>query len=122
MAGACGLATTSAVAMRELQVRRSYAISNGATQTTARQHFAAHSRASVSSMLSNVEVTGARLQVGDQGAMLHARPGTPPCYTAANHLRLPLVGSGNETTYSTLTFTKLRNAFISFKTAFGRTT
>ncbi len=28
---------------------------------------------------SNVEVTGARLRTRDQGAMLHARPGTPPC-------------------------------------------
>ena len=70
----------------------------------------------------NVEVTGARLRTEDQGAMLHARPGTPPCYTAVDHLRLPLVGTGDETTYSTLSFTQLRNAFMSFKTAFGRTT
>ena len=76
----------------------------------------------ISRMRPNAEVTGARLQTCDQGAMLHARPGTPPCYTAARHLRLPLAGSGNETTYSMLTFTQLRNAFISFKTALGRTT
>src|SRR2546430_17423702 len=59
VAGARGLATTPAVAMRELEKRRSHAISNGATETTARQHFAAHSRASVSSMPSNVELTRA---------------------------------------------------------------
>jgi len=28
----------------------------------------------------NVEVTGARLRTQYQGAMLHARPGTPPSY------------------------------------------
>src|SRR5438094_96151 len=32
----------------------------------------------------NVEVTGARLRTEDQGAMLHARPGRPPCYTSAS--------------------------------------
>src|SRR5713101_1006605 len=55
----------------------------------------------------NVEVTGARLRTEDQGAMLSARPRTPPGYTAADHLRLPVAGIGNETTYSTLIFTQL---------------
>ena len=56
-----------------------------------------------------------------QFTLLDAEQGPRKCYTAASHLRLP-AGWGSEVVYSMLILTQARKAFISPKTAFGKTT